>query len=33
MSAISYSNDYLNAVKDLFEYFNGGQIEVPDPLQ
>jgi len=29
----NYSRDYLNAVKDLFEHFNGGEIEVPDPLQ
>lgn len=29
----NYSSAYLNAVKDLFEHLNGGQIEVPDPLR
>ncbi len=29
----NYSSSYLNAVKDLFEHFNGGELEVPDPLR
>jgi hypothetical protein len=31
-NAGTYSVAYLNAVKDLFEHFNGGELEIPDPL-
>jgi len=32
-NAGSFSDAYLNAMKDLFEHFNGGELEVPDPLR